>query len=135
MGRPSGRRTVNVTLFLSGAEAAVVDMARLLDGADGKPLARSAWVLRCAQERLGAHAAPGNPEAAAALAVLALHHHLVGVAGEVGRPARVAERSMRGRLEGLRDLAERQGDDEAARRAREALDALAACPGDGGEGG
>ena len=126
MSRPSGKRTTNITLFMSPTEARIADLARLLDGQDGKPLPRSTWVLDRAKERLQAHAEGGQREAAAALVALTLHYHLMGTPAAGRRPASVRPMSVALSLEALRDLAQRRGDAEAEAQATAALEALQA---------
>lgn len=118
--RPSGKRTTHVTLYLSPCEALVADLARLLDGTDGVPTARATWVLARAVERLGRHAEEGSTRAAAALVALGLERRLVGAAEEGKKPPRCSP-PVATALAGLRDLAERLGDEEAQREAAEAL--------------
>lgn len=126
MSRPSGKRTTNITLFISATEAEAADLARLLDGQDGRPMARSTWVMRHAAERLQAHAAAGDREAAGALAALEIDYRLEGAPSEGRRPAKVRHISIAVTLGALRDLAVRRGDVAAEEQATAALAALLA---------
>jgi hypothetical protein len=122
--RPSGLRQHAVVTYLTQTEATVVDAARLLDGR-GSAQPRSTWLVARAVERLETHAAAGSRLAVGALAELRLSRRLMGVPQDGRKPARIRV-SIAAGLDGLADLAARQGDAEAEAEARAALAALRA---------
>ncbi len=122
--RPSGLRQRAVVTYLTGTEATIVEVARLLDGGtSAQP--RSTWLVARAVERLQAHAASGSRLATGALAELRLARRLMGVPRDGRKPAQV-RLSVAAGLEGLADLAARLGDAECEAEARAALAALRA---------
>jgi hypothetical protein len=122
LAAPGGVRQRHYAVYLSPAEYVAVEAARALDGEDGRPEGRAEWLLARARERLAQHVA-GDGERAdvarCALAALALEGRLVGRAGRSKPP--VVATDPRALVVGLRDLAGRQGDQEAVDLARQAL--------------
>ena len=127
MARAAGIRQRQVAVRLTAAEAAALDAARLLDGGEGGPAGVAGWIVAAARRTLVEHAAAGGHRAAvatAALAALDLERRLIGAAG-AGNRRPVVGTDARAMLRGLQDLAERQGDAEAAALGRAALTAPA----------
>ena len=126
MARAAGIRQRQVAVRLTAAEAAALDAARLLDGGEGGPAGVAAWIVAAARRTLGEHAARAGGDragvATAALAALDLERRLIGAAG-AGNRRPVVGTDARAMLRGLQDLAERQGDAEAAALGRAALTA------------
>ena len=126
MARAGGVRQRQVAVRLTAAEAAALDAARLLDGGEGGPAGVAAWIVTAARHTLGEHAARAGGDragvATAALAALDLEARLIGAAGAGNRRPAVRT-NPRVLLAGLRDLAEREGDAEAAALGRAALTA------------
>ena len=121
MPRPGGLRQVQRAIHFTGSEAALIDVCRILDGAEGRPMGMADWVMRLAKRRMEVHAEAGNATARQALAVLDLAERLEGTVAPSNRPPTVHSADPRLALRALRDLAVRKGDQVAAALARAAL--------------
>ncbi len=122
MARAGGLRQCQRAVHMTDAEALALDVCRVLDGEPGRPQGMATWLAAMARRRLQEHARNGNGSIAAqALAVLDLSAQLQGEVSRSQRPPVVQAADPRAALAALRDLADRNGDREAADRARTAL--------------